>query len=65
MHPQAYTRELTLKERTTEDLRNSLDDLYSQTFGGTQASTNERAEIDAIEAELEERSEYERKVSRW
>lgn len=62
MNTNERERELTLKETTTASLLSRLKKLYEYTFGATQ---EERAEIDSIEQELEERNEWESKASRW
>lgn len=56
-------RELTLKETNTATLQMRLRHLVRQDIREDKARV--LAEIEAIERELEERNEGDRKVSRW
>lgn len=62
-------RELTLKETSTASLLSRLEETHSEL---TKIRNKNRrpsyvllAEVEAIEQELEERNEWESKVSRW
>lgn len=57
------TRELTISEQTTEDLKSQLETLARNRPVGRPGEID--FEVEAIELELEERDEREQKVSRW
>ena len=57
------TRELTIPERTTEDLKARLEALTRNRPVGRPGEIDFEAEV--IKLELEEREEYESKVVRW